>query len=154
MRRCQRYLVVLPAAILICVAAQAALGAGEPPVPYEFLAELAALKPVPGYPPQLFRPEHQPSRYEVAYFLYLLDQQLAAAARPERLDLEAVLARIWRTANPGAGPGPAASWARTAALRYRRLLLTYHHEMRALGFQLRPDAYPDWSWSGDDARRH
>lgn len=154
MRRFQRFLIVICTVTLICAAAQAALGAGEPPVPLAFLAELAALQPLPGYPPDLFRPEHQPSRYEVAYFLYLLDQRLAGLAQSERLDLEAVLLRVWQAGHPGGDPGQAASWARAASLNYRRFLLAYYHEMRSLGFQLRPDAYPAWSRRGGDVHRY
>ncbi|MGE5551070.1 MAG: hypothetical protein ACM3ZC_11155 [Bacteroidota bacterium] len=135
---------------LILLAAQAVAGAEPENVSYEFLSELAGMESLSGFPPALFQPESRPSRFEIAYFLYRFDQRLAAIARAGNLGLQGALARLWREANPDADPRGGTAWAERAALAYRRLLLQYHREMSALGFRLRPDAYPSWTGRNDD----
>ena len=132
--------------------AQGAAGADRPAEStYSFLAEAATIEPVPGHPPQLFKPENRLSRIEVAYFLYLLDGCLARDSQTYGQSLTLTLARLWSSAHPEAGEAEAQSWARTAVLDYRRLLLEYNREMGPMGFELGPDAYPDWArWQDDD----
>lgn len=138
--------------ILLLGACGAAVGAAEP-IPrdvYAFLGELAALREVSGFPPALFRPEERLSRFEIAFFLFRFDRGLADLATPRGLDLEAALALIWSAAHPNAPREEALAWAEKAGLRYRYLLIEYHREMSALGYRLRPNAYPEWSRSGHD----
>jgi len=121
---------------------------------YDFLSELATIQQVPGFPPALFTPASQPSRFEIAFFLYRLDQHLEGRAEGYGLDLKGVLRQTWLAINPDADPAGADAWAEMASTRYRRLLIEYNHEMAPLGFRLRPDAYPDWSGVNDDALGH
>jgi len=117
---------------------------------YAFLGELAALQEVPGFPPDLFRPEERLSRFEIAFFLFRFDRNLAALAAPRGLDLEASLALIWSAAHPNASREEALTWAEKAGLRYRFLLIEYYREMNALGYRLQSNAYPEWSRSSRD----
>lgn len=135
---------VLSLALVLSVASAVA-GAETEYRPYDFLTELATVQPIPGFPSNLFSPEHRPSRFEIAFFLFRVDQSLATVAHPEGLDLQGALAQVWMAANPRSGEDQAEVWADKANGRYRRLLLEYNREMRALGFRLSPDAYPSWS---------
>lgn len=145
MNRRRRFLWLLISLAMIFGAAQAVAGA-EPQQQqeYEFLTELATIQTVPGFSPALFRPENEPSRIEIAFFLFRLDQSLANAAKRQSLGLRDTLSQVWLAANPGADPIRADAWADTATTGYRRLLIEYHREMGNLGYRLRPDAYPYW----------
>ncbi|NLG83124.1 MAG: hypothetical protein GX493_00640 [Firmicutes bacterium] len=121
---------------------------------YSFLRELASLQNVPGFPPALFTPERDLSRFEIAFFLFRFDAVLAARAVPRGLNLTEALAALWAAAHPGAGPKEAAIWAEKAALAYRYMLIEYHREMGALGYRLQPDAYPQWVGSDGHVSGH
>ncbi|MGQ9778687.1 MAG: hypothetical protein ACUVRM_02250 [Bacillota bacterium] len=121
---------------------------------YSFLQELASLQEISGFPPALFAPENRPSRFEIAFFLFRFDAALAAKAVPRGLNLKEALAALWAAAHPQAGREEATAWAEKAALFYRYLLIEYHREMSALGYDLRPDAYPQWSRSDPDVFGH
>ncbi len=151
MNRRRRFLWLLLTLTLIFGAAQAVAGA-EPQQQEEFafLAELATIQAVPGFSPALFRPENEPSRIEIAFFLFRLDQCLAGTAKHQRLGLRDTLFQVWLAANPEADPARAGAWADTAATEYRRLLIEYNREMGALGYRLRPDAYPYWARGNSD----
>lgn len=126
----------------------AAVGLPRGEETYRFLRELAGLQEIPGFPPELFTPEREPGRFEIALFLFRFDEALAARAVARRLDLVGALAALWAGAHPGTGHEAAVAWAERAALSYRYLLLEYHREMSALGYRLRADAYPQWVGGG------
>lgn len=130
--------------LLLCLA-PIALGAEPRPETYRFLLELARIRSVEGFPPRLFEPASQPSRIEIAFFLFRFDQELAEMARGHDYSLQDALERIWLEANPQGSTTTAAEWAGKAAVAYRRLLIEYGREMDALGYRLRPDAYPPWA---------
>ncbi len=151
MNRRRRFLWFLLTLALVFGAAQsAAVAEPQQQQDCEFLAELAALQTIPGFPPKLFRPENEPSRMEIALFLFRLDRHLAGLAERRGLGLRDALLRVWLAANPGSDPIPAGAWADRAAVAYRRLLIEYHREMSALGYRLRPDAYPYWCRGNSD----
>ena len=151
MNRRRRFLWFLLSLALVFVAAQSVAGA-EPQQQqdYEFLAELATIQAIPGFSPELFRPENDPSRIEIAFFLFRLDQRLAGIAKRQGLELRDTLLRVWLAANPAKDPVRADAWADEATTKYRRLLIEYNREMSALGYQLRPDAYPYWCRGNSD----
>jgi hypothetical protein len=132
------FLIILP---VLCAAQATAAESNR--TGYELLAELASVQPVEGFPPALFQPENDPSRFEIAYFLYCFDATLAKTAQGSGLDLNEALARLRLSA--GDDSARAKDWADKMALDYRRLLIEYNREMGALGYRLRPDAYPSWS---------
>lgn len=107
---------------------------------FGLLADLASLGAVPGFPPSLFQPANEPSRHEIAYFLFLFDREVEKAAEARRTDPAGALALLWLRANPQADPSAAGRWAENVIQGYHRLLLDYCRELGALGYLRREDS--------------